>query len=434
MTPEELGQLTDFSFERIVLCTNDSILFGIPIPSPFGDGLHWKKTENGGITIIEDVETWEDAWEAYITDLKKKASTDAPRRKRTRKQAQKMGALIVMPDDIALPTLKPYQNAISTVNDPAAHLQPVTQDLANNLRFDNGTLYFQGIEASRVDLVQYYDKTQKTVSELDLPTLRALYSVILQDVQDTAKDPEKIISQVNDPQYLGHSVKIYLPDFLQMLGYKPNGSKDGVALAVAKIMSYNRILGVLREYYGGREYNSHYPVMIFMGHNEKDNTLHFASPYINKLIMTILQASIQTDKKGNPKLKNNGEPFMLPSHSYLVKSSIAKERNKRAAEIVCIVVTLIEQAGDTGTPHIKAQTIVDRCPDLKNALDAATSRNKSLILKRAFSKAWEILPTQTRLTEVYKNIKFPSAIPTASTLDMVFEFHHDGKITQGKNG
>ena len=168
--------------------------------------------------------------------------------------------------------------------------------------------------------------------------------------------------------------------------------------------------------------------MQLVGHNDKDNTIQFSSPYMNKLIMTILQASIQTDRQGNYKLKSSGEPFLLASHSYLVKSSIAKERNKRAAEIVCIVVTLIEQAGDN-TPHIKAQTIVDRCPDLKNALDAASSGNKSLILKRAFTAAWKMLPKQTRLAEVYKNIKFPSAIPTASTLDIVFEFPHDGKIT-----
>ena len=119
---------------------------------------------------------------------------------------------------------------------------------------------------------------------------------------------------------------------------------------------------------------------------------------------------------------------MLPSHSYLVKTSIAKERNRRAAEIVCVVVTLIEQAGNN-VPHIKAQTIVDRCPDLKNALNAADSSNKSHVLRRAFAGAWKMLPKQTRLAEVYKNIQFPSAIPTASTLDMVFEFPHDGKVT-----
>ena len=143
--------------------------------------------------------------------------------------------------------------------------------------------------------------------------------------------------------------------------------------------------------------------------------------------MKMAQASIQRDRQGRPKLSNSGKPFVLPSHTYLVKSSIAKERNKRASEIVCIVTTLIEQAGDN-TPHIMAQTIVDRCPDLKNALEVAKPADANKALKRAFSKAWELLQTQTDLQKAYKNIQFPDAIPTCGTLDMVFEFPHDGKI------
>lgn len=439
VTLEELQALTDHPFEFIVPCTDGTILFAGPLPGPYSKGLHYELTERGGVTMSEDdIEKWEDAFSAYITDLQNQTTAPAAdrsrSRNRTRKQAEEKGAITTMPKVIALPTLPPYQNAISTVDNPAAHLQPITQALADNLRFENGALYFDGSDmaSSRVDLVQYYDKRPQAVSDLDLPTLRALYSVIFQDVQDAAKDAQRIIAQVNDPQYLGHNVKIYLPDFLKMLGYKPNSSKDGVAFAVAKIMSYSRILGVMEEDQNGRVYRSHYPVMQLVGHNDKDNTIQFSSPYINRLIMTILQASIQTDKKGEIKRKSSGEPFLLPNHSYLVKSSIAKERNKRAVEIVCVVVTLIEQTGDN-LPHIKAQTIIDRCPDLKNALDAASSGNKSLILKRAFSKAWVILPKQTKLTEVYKNIKFPSAIPTASTLDMVFEFPHDGKITGREN-
>lgn len=429
---EDLQALTGQQFEFAAYYADGGIMFAGPLPDEYGASLRYERTATGGVTMGEDdIGEWEDAWTAYITDLADTVA-DAPKplkkRNRTRKQAEEGGAIAILPKLIAIPTLKPYQNAISTVQDPAAHLQPVTQALADNLRFDNGTLYFQGMDASRVDLVQYYDKTPKAVSDLDLPTLRALYSVILQEVRETAKNPEEIISQVNDPQYLGHNVKIYLPDFLQMLGYKANGSKDGVAYAVAKVMSYNRILGVMEEYQGGRRYQSHYPVMQLVGHNDKDNTIQFSSPYINRLIMTILQASIQTDRKGNYKLKSSGEPFLQANHSFLVKASIAKERNKRAAEIVCIVVTLIEQAGDN-VPHIRAQTIVDRCPDLKNALDAASSGNKSLVLKRAFTAAWKMLPKQTKLAEVYKNIKFPSAVPTASTLDMVFEFPHDGKVT-----
>ena len=71
--------------------------------------------------------------------------------------------------------------------------------------------------------------------------------------------------------------------------------------------------------------------------------------------------------------------------------SIVKERNKRAVEIVIVVVTTIEQAGKY-TPHLKAKTIIERIPQLQESLDKAkTNSDKNKILKRAFTKAWELL-------------------------------------------
>lgn len=431
MTIAELRELTDFPFECFMPEDNapDSVCFAVPIPSPYGDDLEYFKDEDGSVSIIGDPSVWMEAWERYISSLPQK------KQNRTRKQAENQGAITEMPKQLAIPTLIPYQDAMSTVNNPAAHLQPITQALADNLRFEDGTLYFQGVEASYADLIEYYDKRPQAVSELDLPTLRALYSVILQELKKATENPDEIMKRAKDPKYLSHSVKLYLPEVLTMLGYKPNSSRDGAIYAVAKIMRYNRILGVMEEKANGRVYKSHYPVMLFVGHNGKDNSIEFASPYINKLVMTILHASIQMDKNDKPKMKKNGKPFMLPSHSYLIDTKIAKERNKRAVEIVFVIVTLIEQAGDGGTPHIKAQTIVDRCPDLKNALDAAkTPSDKGKIIRRAFPKAWQLLRTHTRLAEFYKNIQFPTAVPTASQLDMVFEFPHDGKIKQNKKG
>ncbi len=369
----------------------------------------------------------------FSTETKEQQQLE--KKKRTRKQAENEGAITKMPKQLAIPTLAPYQDAMSTVKNPAAHLQPIKPEIVDNLKFDvkdgKGELYFHGKKASRTNLKEYYDNDRR--QELDLPMLRALYSVILQKIEDEIKnlDVDKLMAWEQDPEYLIQSVKLYMPSILQMLGYKQN-SNDGGA-TIKKIKRFNSILGVMQEKKNGRTYESYYPVMVLKeDHDARNNTIEFASPYINKLVMTILCASIQMDKHGNPRLKRNGKPFTRPSHSHLIKASIAKEKNQRAVEIVCIVVTLIEQAGGEGTPHIRAQTIIDRCPDLKNALETARSGNKSLILKRAFSRAWELLPEQTKLTESYRNIKFPTTIPTASTLDMVFEFPHKGKVKQDR--
>ena len=432
MTVEELHALVpDQHFECIVTDGVGNVMFGVPIPGH--PELEWVRLEDehGSIELLSgrpDYVAWELAWADYLSKLQ---TPPVEKQNRTRKHAEAAGAIVSMPDRLALPTLIPYQHAMTTIDDPAAHLQPITKYLADRLRFENGKLYFEGLDASTVDLVQYYNKTPQAISELDLPTLRALYSVILKDLGEMMTDADTIMEKVKDPQYLGHSVKLYLADFMRMTGYEANTSKEAQAFAIAKISSFQRVIGVTEEHARGRVYHSMYPVMVWMGYDDKDGTLSFASPYINWLIMTIAQNAIQRDKQDRPKLTSSGKPFMLPNHTYLVKSSIAKERNKRAVEIVCIVTTLIEQAGDN-VPHISARTIVDRCPDLKNALDAATTANKTLILKRAFSKAWELLHTHTDLEAVYKNIRFPSAIPTSSTLDMVFEFPHDGKRKKGE--
>ena len=155
---------------------------------------------------------------------------------------------------------------------------------------------------------------------------------------------------------------------------------------------------------------------------------------MTQLIKRIYNVSIKKDAKGLPIIKKNGEALLDASHSYLIKSSIVKERNKRAVEIVIVVVTTIEQAGKY-TPHLKAKTIIERIPQLQESLDKAkTNSDKNKILKRAFTKAWELLGTQTELRTKYPTIELPDPnnpkyIPTMATIDMVFQFPHKEKTS-----
>lgn len=233
-----------------------------------------------------------------------------------------------------------------------------------------------------------------------------------------------------------------MPKFLEALGYTPRGcGREDADFVIAKISSCERVLGIIREWGGCREYNSPYPVVKFMGYDEKTNIVHFSCPYLNILVQRITQASIKTDGRDTPRLKRSGKPMTKPAHSYLIRYDISKERNTRAVIIVNIVVTMTEQAGSQCmkpmgpngeefiVPNISARTIIERCPDLEKALDAArTSSDRNKILKRAFSKAWELLRTHTYLTKAYKDTVLPDTIPTAANLDMVFEFPHKGKV------
>ena len=372
------------------------------------------------------------------TDQVVTETTDTPQEPhqvyRSRKKAVETGAIKNLPTQVATITAKPYQNAISTIEKSPAHLQPIMPEMAEKLRFEDSVLYFEGVEASQVSLVQYFNKTPQAVSEIDLPTIRALYSVILADAQkmldENRDDPEKLAMLIKDPQYLSHNVKIYAPDFMRMIGLPATSNKANIAAIIKKITDFSKIIGVLEEKVGNRVYHSLYPVMLWVGYNDTDGTFTFSSPYMNVLIARIASQTMRLDNKGNPRLAKNGKPLPpLPAYSYLVNASITSERNKRAVEIVNIVVRLIEQAGDKPA-HIKAQTIIDQCPELSYALGQETLAHRNQILKRAFSRAWILLRTQTRLEQVYKNIKLPDPktdIPTNSTLDMVFTFPHEGK-------
>ena len=107
---------------------------------------------------------------------------------------------------------------------------------------------------------------------------------------------------------------------------------------------------------------------LWMAVEEQDNTIRFTSPYLNMLLYKVMKESIQQIETVLNSISGTVIAFEA-HHSYLVKTSIAKERNKRAAEIVRIVCVLIEEAGNN-TPHISAQTILDRHAELAQALGA----------------------------------------------------------------
>lgn len=434
LTVTELETQTGRKFDFVITDANGDIRLAGPMPQPYCKGLTCTPLEDGQVHIdLLELALWEYAFDRYSAALERREHAAQARRNRTRKLAAKAGAA-AMPDNLALPTRAPYDHAISTLENPAAYLQPIQRAVLDGLTFENGKLYFRGMPASEANLVQYYDRTPQAVANLDLITLRGLYTAILADTEQMASDksPQELDDMINDPNFIDHPVSFYVPSLLEKMGYGSNYNKAMAQALVNKLMSYTSILGIMQEKKLGRTFDVQLPVMQFRRYWEATNNIAFSSPYLNLLVLRILRTAIQTDDHGKPKRKKSGRPFTLPSNTYLVRSSIMKERNKRAAEVVCIIVTLIEQAGDN-TPNIKFQTIIDRCPDLDNALKAATPTDRDKILRRTFSKAWELLRTQTRLTETYKNIQLPTAIPTMSMLDDVLRFPHDGKIKDGED-
>jgi len=340
---------------------------------------------------------------------------------RTRAKAEAAGAITEAPTSLAIPTLANYQYSMSLYQDGgAAYLQPLRS--TDGLKFKSGKMYFDNIQAREVSEVELQNmKTKEGIQNIDLPILRTFYSLILTEFEKS--DFKEL------PDVLTYPV----PVLAEFIGLQSNLNKKDIARVIEKTQSYHNIIGVLHGTRNGKTTKSLYPVLNFEGYNDKTNTISFSSPYMNYVIRTMFNLSIRRDKNGKKKLKKNGKPLRLATNSYLIDSSITKERNKAAVENVVIIVTLIEQAGDN-IPRIKASTLVERNVQLAERLENA--KNPRTLLKTTFTKTWELLRSKTKLTEAYKNIKLPDPddpafMPTMKTLDkVVFTFEHEGKINK----
>lgn len=328
--------------------------------------------------------------------------------KSTYRTRRKAGDIVDVPCRLPVITDCRYQNAL-TFSRGGAGLRLLSH--AGALKYQSGKLMYKGLPVKSATLDGLC--TDEGTDRVSLALLRALYAVML-----AARPSPALENRAPDSRFT-----FYYPEFARKTGKPRTGKHD--------ICEFTRNMGLLQGVIGIVG-DSILPVLSFMEHDAAKNTFTFASPYMEKLIREIYAASLRTDKNGVPLLRKNGEPQTLPSHSYLVDMAIAKEKNKRAVEIVLVIVALIEQAGNH-TPHIRAGTVIERVPLLREGLRGKTAGCRNTILKRAFSKAWELLRDRTFLAEAYKGIQLPSpddasCIPTASRTGMVFSFPHGGKI------
>ena len=425
---DELRRLTDDPLEYAVAASDGSVLFAGPLPPEYGGEPFCMRAEDGGIIVDEiGFELLEDAWVEYEAGLPKTAG--APRRQyRTRNQIRAPDAIVDTPDRLALPSRESFEGVLSTIENPNGYLLPLVPFVLPDLHFENGKLYFQDMDATAADLVMFKDKTPEAVKKIDVPLLHALYTIQLQQTLERIATPEDLMAMLENYGRMNHAATIYVPSLLRMLGCKPNGGKDAEDIVFKKIRDLEDIYSAIeKRRASARTYYQYLPVMKVMGRNENENTISFVSPYINDVIMRILDDSLQRTKSGKPKKMRSGGPFLCPNHCYLVKSAIAKEQNKRAVEIVFVLAVLISRSG-SGTPNIRIQKLVDRCPNLKAALDAAPdAKRKNTVLKRAFSKAWQLLDEQTIIRDAYKEVELPTLIPTTKKMQEVIYIRHKGR-------
>ncbi len=336
---------------------------------------------------------------------------------RTRAKAQEAGAIKDLPSSLIVPTYKDYQNSVSLYQEGGAYLQPLRS--VDSLKFRDGKLYFENMtQLANIEAELQNLKTKEGIENIDLPVLRVFYAIVFHQFE------------LSGYKTLDDVITMDVADLAEYMGLPRNLNKKEVGRLMDKLQSYHNIVGVVHGMRNGKPVKSYYQVLNFEKYEDKTRSVTFSSPYMNYVIKTLCGLAVRKTKDGKAKLKKSGEPLRLPTHSYLIDSSIAKERNKAAVENVIILVTLIEQAGEN-IPRIKASTLIERNVQLAERLEAA--QNPRSLLKTTFTKTWELLRTKTRLADVYNNIQLPEPndpafMPTMKTLDkVVFSFPHEGK-------
>lgn len=340
---------------------------------------------------------------------------------RTRAKAQEAGAITNLPQMLAVPTQKEFLNSISFYNKGAAYLQQVKPSIP--LKFENGFLSLDGISGNPFKAKLEDITTQENIEEIDLPILSIFYTIILHQFQ------------ASNYTELKDTVKISIPDLAEYMGLPRNLNKERTTELIEKVKSYHNIIGVIPSLRRTRSKTPPLPdlspVLLLVNYFEDTNIIEFSSPYMNRIINTIFEESIRRNKQGEIERKNNGEPLLTASHSYLIKGSLAKARDQIAAENVKIIIQGIERAGKNNY-KIAVKTLIDRNTQLKKRLESDPI-NKGRLLKQVFKNTWRLLQEETILTERYNNIILPDPndpanIPTVKDIESkVFIITHDGK-------
>lgn len=356
---------------------------------------------------------------------------------RTKRRA---GNITETPENLAVPTLPGYEYSTSFYHkdNSLAHLNLVPQkDI--EMEFTNGEMSIvNGInklnERSRVELEDL--NTKSVIESIDLQNLRVFYNIILRDFERTG--------EIKDVY------TVFVPQLLYYMGSDGRANKSDEKRAKKIVESYHNIIGVhvVGEDGMGAPRKKRKPVLLFEGDDEGKNTISFSSPYLKDVILsTVTAARTETERatrKGAPKKLYVSS---IPSHTYMIKPEISKERSRAAIENVVLLVQGIAQAGGTGY-HINGENLLSRNVQLSARLK--TSKNKGQLLARVFSKTWKLLKEETTLTDNYKNVRISvngsapvllsklnpkdtRLIPTAATVSkMVIEIKHDGKVVKSQ--
>ena len=311
---------------------------------------------------------------------------------------------------------KKYQHGLTTQQNKYAYIALMQPDFFNLLDFKDGTFIYDGETAG---IVKKYSKGKYTdVQELDIPLLTQIYTAAVR-------------ANIRHDAY---TITVSLPQFFREMGVEVQ--KGNAPDIMEKLHSFEQCVGIMP---GTQTISKLFTVIDL---DMKNQTMTFAVPYIMRLY------EVLEDRNHIEKTTRKGEliDYKQPYHNMLVHSSIVKERNKTAVELVYLMTTGLLQRGytpdvqtyrkkdaktqypDRITYSVRFRTLINDAPLLRKRIQSyKDAKDKNRALRRAFEKAYQLLKSKTDAGDWFINLQYNDVIPTMTTLDDELVFTHDGR-------
>lgn len=310
---------------------------------------------------------------------------------------------------------KDYQFSLDPRPGSPAYVQPLPKDVMAGLSFDENTGVLSSANSTDAALKVLYGtlenrNTSEIISKHDFLFLRTALTAIYKNFESI------------DQNY----VTVKRTELGKHLGI--NLAAGNTIDVVAKMKPLENLIGRTPD-------GSWWRVFVSMGYNQQTDSFTFACPFINRIVLNLEE----TNRK-ETKTKSRGlVTYSAPHYNFLLHSSISKERNVRAVEIVTALTNLmLQRAGSTTKKsngaepfkaHIKYSTLISYCEHIQTYLvECEDKSNKNKMLKTAFTKAYDLLKPdgKTDAHLYFLNLKIPQMLPTCATLDKSIEITFDG--------
>lgn len=309
-----------------------------------------------------------------------------------------------------------YQHGLSTKRNNNAYIALMEPEFFKRLDFADGTLTF---DKETAGIVKQYKKGKYTdIQDLDFPLLQQIYTAAVK----------------SNIRYDAFTITVSLPKFFREMGIEM--SKGNAPDIMSKLHSFENCVGIMP----GTGIIA--KLLTIAQIDTKNNTMTFLVPYMLRLLEKL-------DEKNHVEKKSRkGEliDYRTPYHNKLIHSSIAKERNRTAVELVYLITNGLFQRGykpdsetwakkdaisafpQRITYSIQFRTLINNAPLLLGRIQSYQEiADKNKALRRAFEKAYQLLETKTDAKEWFINLNYNAIIPTMTTLDDELIITHDGR-------